>query len=149
MKESTIKNIKLLCYVGIFLCALFIILPPFLNFLLPDTDRYTNETKLQTLSCESTREDGSQKQILTHYKNDKVQKIEITYSNMTENTVIDEDAFYNVSGLTKTESDQTLSIVIVPNTTNRDLLSSFLKSIQEQMSIYADGDYHYICEILE
>ena len=68
---------------------------------------------------------------------------------MTDNTVIDEDALYNVSGLTKTEDNGNLSIVITPNSTNRSMLSAFLKPIQEQMSIYADGDYHYTCEILE
>lgn len=149
MEENKKKLIKALCLVGIFILSLFIILPPVLKFLLPDNDEYENIVTLETLSCEKELEDGSQKIISTHYKNDEVQKIEIEYLNKTDTTKIDETNFYNISGITKTDKNNTLSITIIPNNMNRDLISTLINPIQEQFSIYADGDYDFTCEIIE
>ncbi|MGN0974234.1 MAG: hypothetical protein ACI4OT_05770 [Bacilli bacterium] len=148
MKQSTKNLINILCIIGIFLLVVIITLPPLLRFLLPDSDNFNNTVELELLTC-TTNIDNTEKIINTHYKNKKVQKVEIRYNNVNENTIIEEKNFYNLSGVDVTENNNNIYISITPNSNNQTRLSAFFKDISEQKSIYEDGDYNYICNTTE
>jgi len=147
MKTSTKKMIDSLCSIGIFIFAIFIILPPLMKLFLPDGDNYENTVDLKLLSCIKTDAEGTIKEIKTNYKNDEVQKVEITYTNVTENTEIEEKDFYKVNGVEKLEENDSIKITITPNQNNQNRLSTMFQKINKQKSIYEDGDYNYTCNI--
>ena len=147
MKASTKKMIDLLCSIGIFVLIVFIVLPPLMKLFLPDGDNYENTVDLKLLSCIKTDVDGSIKEIKTHYKNDTVQKVEITYSNVTDTTQIDEKDYYNINGVEHSDTDTNIEITITPNQNNQNRLGTMFQKIDKQRSIYEDGDYNYTCNI--
>ena len=150
MKQSTKKIINVLCYIGIFILILIISLPPLLRFLLPDKDEYTNPIKLELLTCTKTEEETKTKKIIkTHYKNNKVELVDIIYTNVVENSYIDEKDYYNLSGVEVDDQENIITINITPNNYNKNRLNTILRPLKEQKSIYEDGDYNYICNVTE
>ena len=152
MKKSTKNIIYILCYIGIFILVLFIFLPPLLKYLLPEGDGYTNVVKVELLKCQKVEEEtGTKKVINTHYKDNKVELVEIAYTNVTEESIIDEKDFYKIEGVESLDDEGSASITIniTPNNYNRNRLSQFFKSINTQKSIYEDGDYNYSCKIID
>lgn len=148
MKKNTKEIINIFCYIGIFVLTVIILLPPLLRFLLPDSDNFENKVTLELLSCRKIEEGtNTEKTINTHYKNKKVQKIEITYTNVSESSQIDEKNFYNLSGVEAEEQTNSIHITIVPNNNNNERLSSLFNQLEKQKAVYEDGDYNYTCTV--
>lgn len=148
MKKKTKEIINILCYIGIFILTVIILLPPLLRFLLPDSDNFENKVTLELLSCKKIEEGtNTEKTINTHYKNGKVQKIQIVYKNVLEDSQIDEKNFYNLSGVEVEEGINSIHITIVPNNNNQERLSSLFNNSEKQKAVYEDGDYNYTCMI--
>ncbi len=148
MKKRTKETINLLCYIGIFILIGIIVLPPLLRFLLPDSDSFENKVTLNLLTCQKTEAiTNTKKEVKTHYKNGKVVKIKITYTNVLETSEIDEKDFYHISGVEADEKEEKLDITIIPNNNNKERLNTLFQPLEKQKSIYEDGDYHYICHI--
>ena len=148
MKQKTKNVINTFCYIGIFILLTIIILPVVLRFLLPDKDEYTNEISLQLLTC--TKIDSNthtKKTINTHYKNNVVEIVNIKYTNVTDETYIEEKDYYNYSGVEVNEENSVITINITPTGYNKNRLKPLFNSINKQKSIYEDGDYNYTCTI--
>lgn len=157
------SGIKILCYLGIFVLLIFIVLPPLFRVLFPEEEEVVtpNEEETQTimrLTCTNEEDFVDYKlntTINTNYVDDKISTSTFTYQiNIVNNALQPEgiliEEYENLKKLDNVDFEEegttyTLNINYEQfDYSNEPLLENHRKVIVDQMVIYSDNGFE--CE---
>ena len=161
-KSMNLNDLKVICYLGIFILLLFIILPPLFRVLFPkeEEDVKEEENKLVTnLSCEKTQDFVEYKLktiIKTNYIDGNIDNSKFTYEiefveDFLEEDEIEIDEYDDLKKVSNVDFEEKDNVYILTinyskfDYSNEPLLENHMKTITEQMKIYSDEDFE--CEI--
>lgn len=146
--------VKVLCYLGIFVLALFIVLPPFFRFLFGE-EKTTEEPKVEysMLICKKTKDFVEYKiehTIDSRYKNGEIINSTFTYEidliDLALEQEIIPDEYSSFSKINNASYNRNANVYTVKFNYddfdyNSELLTVHTKNINEQNSFYSSSGY--------